>query len=343
MQPEPADDPTQALIRALPKAELHVHIEGTLEPELRLALARRNGMPLRFDSVEALRASYRFRDLASFLQVYYEGTRVLQTARDFHDLTRAYLERARSQTVRHVEIFFDPQAHTDRGVPLGTVIEGISRALEEGRSTLDISSHLILCFLRDLGEERALETLEQALPFRDRIVGVGLDSVELGHPPERFTRVFARAREAGLRVVAHAGEEGPPDYIRQALDQLGAERIDHGVRALEDAELVRRLAREGIPLTVCPLSNVRLGVFRSMEEHNLRRLLDAGLKATVNSDDPAYFGGYVTENYVAARRALGLCRAEIRALATNAFEASFLCEARRRSLLAELERALADH
>jgi adenosine deaminase len=342
MQPDAAEDRTEARIRALPKAELHVHIEGTLEPELHLAIARRNRIETRFETVEALRASYRFRDLASFLSVYYEGTRVLRTERDFYDLTRAYLERARDQNVRHAEIFFDPQTHTERGVPLGTVVNGIHRALEEGRQALGISSHLILCFLRDLGEERALAMLEQALRFRDRLVGVGLDSAELAHPPERFARVFARAREAGLRVVAHAGEEGPADYVRQALDRLGAERIDHGVRALEDPDLVRRLAREAIPLTVCPLSNVRLGVFGSMQEHNLKRLLDAGLKASIHSDDPAYFGGYVTENWLAAWRALHLDPAEIRALARNAFEASFLARARRQTLLAELERALAD-
>jgi adenosine deaminase len=327
----------EQFIRGLPKAELHVHIEGSLEPELLFELARRNGVPIRFDSVRALRESYRFSDLQSFLDIYHAGAAVLITERDFYDLTLAYLDKAGSQNVRHAEIFFDPQTHTDRGVPFETVVSGIHRALEVGHRKLGITSKLILCFVRHLSEERALETLEQALPFKHRIVGVGLDSSELGHPPEQFVAVFARAREEGFRVVAHAGEEGPPDYVSQALDLLGAERIDHGVRAIEDPELVKRLAKEQIPLTVCPLSNVKLRVFPSLAEHSLRRLLDAGLRVTINSDDPAYFGGYVTENYLAAQRALDLDRDRVHRLAANGFRASFISEAEKNAFLEELE------
>ncbi len=324
-------------IRGLPKAELHMHVEGSLEPEMMFELAKRNGVSIRFGSVEEVRAAYRFTDLRSFLDIYYEGARALLEEQDFYDLTRAYLERAKDDNVRHAEIFFDPQMHTDRGVPFETVISGIHRALEDGRKELGVSSRLIMCFLRHFSEERAMETLEQALPFKDRLAGVGLDSSEVGHPPEDFVSVFARAREEGLRAVAHAGEEGPPDYIRQALDLLQVERVDHGVRSLEDSNLVARLEREQVPLTVCPLSNVCLRVFPSMEEHNLKRLLDAGLVVTVNSDDPAYFGGYVADNYVAVWRALGLSREELVRIAANGFKASFLTEEEKRELLDEVD------
>ncbi len=323
-------------VRALPKAELHVHIEGTLEPELRLEIARRNGRPAGFGSIDEGRASYRFTGLQSFLDLYYAGAAVLVTRRDFRDLTRDYLVRAHRDGVRHVEIFFDPQAHTGRGVPFEAVVTGIHDALQEGRRAFGITSHLIMCILRHLSAREAMATLEAALLFRRWIVGIGLDSSECGHPPVRFVEVFARARREGLRVVAHAGEEGPPQYVWQALDLLGAERIDHGVRALEDPALTERLVRQRVPLTVCPLSNVRLGIFPSMQEHNLRRLLDAGLLVTVNSDDPAYFGGYVVDNLLAAHQALGLGRAEIERLAANGFEASFLSESEKASRLEEL-------
>lgn len=327
----------EKFIRGLPKAELHLHIEGSLEPELLFELAQRNAVSIRFDSVEQLRAAYQFEDLQSFLDIYYEGAGVLITERDFYDLTWAYLQKASEQNVRHAEIFFDAQTHTNRGVPFETVVTGIRRALEAGRREYGITSHLILCFLRHLSEEQAMQTLDQALPFKDWIVGVGLDSSEAGHPPRRFVRVFARAREHGFRVVAHAGEEGPPEYVREALDLLGAERIDHGVRSIEDPELMERLAREQIPLTVCPLSNVKLRVFPSMAEHNLKQMLDARLVVTVNSDDPAYFEGYLTENYLAIQRALDLSRDDVRRLAANSFKASFIGEGQRSSLLEELD------
>jgi adenosine deaminase len=326
----------ETFIRGLPKAELHVHVEGCLEPELLFELARRNRVQVGFRSVEELRAAYRFTDLQAFLDLYYAGATTLLTEQDFYDLTSAYLRRASREQVRHVEMFFDPQAHTGRGVPFEAVITGIHRALDAGREQYGISSGLILCFLRHLSEEEAMKTLSQALAFREWLVGVGLDSSEIGHPPTRFTRVFARARAEGLHAVAHAGEEGPPEYVWQALDLLGAERIDHGVRALEDPALVERLARAEIPLTVCPLSNVKLRVFPSIEAHNLKRLLDAGLMVTINSDDPAYFGGYLTDNYLAIAKALGLTREDIRRLAANAFTASFLAEEQKRAFLREL-------
>jgi len=323
-------DDHAALIDGLPKAELHLHIEGSLEPELLFELAKRNRVELPYPSVASLKAAYEFSDLQSFLEIYYAGASVLATERDFFDMTWAYLERAKADNVRHAEIFFDPQTHTARGVPFGTVIEGIHAALAEGARKLGISAFPIMCFLRHLSEEDAFATLEQALPYRDEIVGVGLDSSERDHPPSKFARVFARCRELGWRVVAHAGEEGPPEYITEALDILKAERIDHGVRCLEDPVVVARLAAEQIPLTVCPLSNVKLRVFPSLEQHNLRQLMAAGLRVTVNSDDPAYFGGYVNENYRAVQRALGLSRAELRRLAKNSFLASFLPEADKR-------------
>jgi adenosine deaminase len=308
---------------SLPKAELHLHIEGTLEPELMFALAERNKVPLRFASAAEVAAAYEFSNLQSFLDIYYEGAQVLREEEDFHDLAWAYLKRAKADGVKRAEIFFDPQTHTSRGVPTGTVISGLHSALERGKKELGITSGLILCFLRHLPARDALLALTEALPFRDKLLGVGLDSSESGNPPSKFKAVFERARAEGLRAVAHAGEEGPPSYIKEALDVLKVERIDHGVRCLEDPKLVERLARERTPLTVCPLSNVKLRVFNEMRDHNLRKLLDAGVKVTINSDDPAYFGGYVTDNYVAAATALGLSREELARLAQNSLEACF--------------------
>ncbi|PYQ58433.1 MAG: adenosine deaminase [Acidobacteria bacterium] len=310
----------EQLIRTIPKAELHIHIEGSLEPELMFEIASRNGIRLRHRTVDEVRRAYDFTDLQSFLDIYYEGARVLLKQRDFQEMTAAYLERAAADNVRHAEIFFDPQTHTDRGLEFATVIDGIWAALQDS----PISAKLILCFLRHLSAESAMKTLERALPFRDRIVAVGLDSSELGNPPSKFAAVFARARAEGFRTVAHAGEEGPPAYIREALDLLGVSRIDHGVRCIEDPALVAELVARRIPLTVCPLSNVKLRVFPSMKQHNLRELLAHGLRVTINSDDPAYFGGYVVENFLAVHRALGLTTAEVRQLAANSFGASFL-------------------
>ncbi|MGD9833162.1 MAG: adenosine deaminase [Piscinibacter sp.] len=313
-----------ALLRAMPKAELHLHIEGSLEPELIFALAQRNGVALPYPSVEALRQAYAFTDLQSFLDIYYAGASVLLKEQDFFDMAWAYLQRAAADNVLHAEIFFDPQTHTARGVPFTTVIQGLEHACRRAHQELGISAKLILCFLRHLSEEEALATLDEALPHRHHFIGVGLDSSERGHPPEKFARVFAKARSAGLHVVAHAGEEGPPEYIRNALDVLKAERIDHGVRSVEDPLLLHRLAKDGVPLTVCPLSNVKLCVFKSLAEHNLPALLAAGLKATVNSDDPAYFGGYVNQNFVETFAALPQLGArEAYTLARNSFEASF--------------------
>ena len=329
-------DDLERFIRNLPKAELHLHIEGTLEPELIFAIAQRNRIPLRFATVEELRRAYDFHNLQSFLDIYYEGARVLLSDRDFFDVTWAYLERVAGQNVRHTEIFFDPQTHTDRGVPFETVISGIHRALEQAARTLRMSSKLIMCFLRHLSADSALQTLEQSLPFKDWIVAVGLDSSELNHPPRNFVEVFNRARAEGYLTVAHAGEEGPPDYIWQALDLLKASRIDHGVRCLEDPILVQRLARERVPLTVCPLSNVKLRVFDSLENHNLKKLLDLGLCVTVNSDDPAYLGGYLTENLMASQKALGLTRDDLYTLARNSFQASFLSPEEKQPFLDEL-------
>jgi adenosine deaminase len=320
----------------LPKAELHLHIEGTLEPELMFELARRNRVSLPYPDAEAVRRAYNFSNLQSFLDVYYRACSVLIHERDFYELTAAYLARAREQGVRHAEIFFDPQTHTARGVTLETVVRGIDRALTEARQA-GVTSHLIMCFLRDLPADDAMATLEQALAHRDAIFGVGLDSAEVGHPPEKFRDVFARAIDAGFRAVAHAGEEGPPDYIWQALDVLGAERIDHGVRCLEDRSLVHRLGTDRIPLTVCPFSNVKLRVVDRLEQHPLATMLDHGLCATVNSDDPAYFGGYVGENLAGVANALHLGSDVIVQLARNSFEASFLDDATRARHLAELE------
>lgn len=324
----PAD--LESFVRGLPKAELHLHIEGTLEPELMFSLAERNGITLPYADVEALRSAYHFNDLQSFLDLYYAGTQVLQTASDFHALTHAYLQRARADGVVHAEIMFDPQAHTSRGIAIDTVFAGIARALREAREEHGLSSVLILSFLRHLPEEAALATLEAALPLREQYAdlwsAVGLDSSELGHPPSKFERLYARCRELGFRLVAHAGEEGPPSYVREALDLLKVERIDHGVRSEEDPQLMQRLVDEGIPLTVCPLSNVRLRVVDDLARHNLARLLRRGALVTVNSDDPAYFGGYIAANYIQCAQKLGLRPHELVALARNSFKASFLSD-----------------
>ncbi|QDF99585.1 adenosine deaminase [Azoarcus sp. DD4] len=317
----------QAYIQALPKAELHLHIEGSLEPEMMFELARRNGVALPWDSVEATRAAYAFTDLQSFLDLYYAGAAALIQERDFYDLAIAYFERAHADGVVHAELFFDPQTHTARGIAFETVLDGLERACIEAQERWGVSSRLILCFLRHLSEEEGFATLEEALPHLARIHGVGLDSSEKGHPPAKFARLFARCRELGLHLVAHAGEEGPPAYIEEALDILQVERIDHGVRAAESPALMERLAREQIPLTVCPLSNVKLCVFERLADHNLKQLLEAGLKVTINSDDPAYFGGYVGRNYLETATALGLSRAELKQLAKNSLEASFVPQA----------------
>uniref|UniRef100_A0AAU2A8J9 Adenine deaminase n=1 Tax=Streptomyces sp. NBC_00093 TaxID=2975649 RepID=A0AAU2A8J9_9ACTN len=324
---------------SIPKAELHLHIEGTLEPELAFALAARNGVVLPYADTEELRKAYLFEDLQSFLNLYYELMAVLRTEQDFADLANAYLARAAAQGVRHAEIFFDPQAHIARGVEMGTVVEGLWLALRDSESTHGISTQLIMCFLRDQSAASAMETLDAARPYLDRISGVGLDSAEVGHPPVKFREVYEAAAGLGLRRVAHAGEEGPPSYITEALDILGVERVDHGLRCMEDPELVARLVRERVPLTLCPLSNVRLRAVDVLAEHPLPAMLDAGLLCTVNSDDPAYFGGYVGDNFGAVREALGLGEERLRELARNSFLASFLDgdEERRARYLAEVE------
>lgn len=325
------------LVQALPKAELHLHIEGSLEPELMFELARRNGIEIPFNSVEEIRAAYDFSNLQDFLDVYYVGMNVLITEADFFDLTWAYLQRVHAENVRHVEIFFDPQGHTDRGIAFATVVDGITRALDRAKSELGITSKLILCFLRHLSEEAAFETLEMAKPHLERIDGVGLDSSELGHPPSKFQRVFTAAGELGLLRVAHAGEEGPPEYIHEALDLLKVDRLDHGNRALEDGTLVARLGREQMTLTVCPLSNLRLCGIKRLEDHPLKRMLALGLRATVNSDDPAYFGGYVNDNYIRTAAAIDLSADEIIELAKNSFRGAFLPEEEIERHLAEIE------
>jgi adenine deaminase len=330
-----------ATLRTLPKAELHLHIEGTLEPELLFELAGRNHVDLPYADVEAVRAAYVFEDLQSFLDIYYAGCAVLQTEGDFHELTRAYLGRAAEQGVRHAEIFFDPQTHTDRGIPFQVVLEGITAGLAEGERDLGITWRLILCFLRHLSAEAAMATLETALPHRDAITAVGLDSSEVGNPPSKFAAVFDRARSEGFLTVAHAGEEGPPAYITEALDLLHVRRVDHGVRCLEDDALADRLVAEQVPLTVCPMSNVKLRVFPDLAHHNVGRLLARGLCATINSDDPAYFGGYIGDNYAATADALGLGRDEMAQVARNSFVASFLDDAERERHLAELDRVAA--
>ena len=332
IQPGPA---LAEFARGLPKAELHIHIEGSLEPELAFALARRNGVSIPYQDEATLRAAYDFTDLQSFLDIYYAGASVLCTEQDFFDLAWAYLERAHADNVIHAELFFDPQTHTARGVGMGAVIRGLRRACKQAKAKFGLRAELILCFLRHLDEKDAFATLEDAKPFLGEFIGVGLDSSEVGHPPEKFARVFSEARRLGLHAVAHAGEEAPPSYIWGALDVLKAERIDHGVQAVKDAGLMARLAAGRIPLTVCPLSNVKLCVFPDLEAHVLRHLLASNIVATINSDDPAYFGGYINQNFVATQRALGLDAAQLRQLAGNSFVASFASASDKR---ADLER-----
>ena len=329
----------KAFALALPKAELHMHVEGSLEPEMMLALAERNKISLPFGSVEEVRRAYDFSNLQDFLDIYYQGMGVLQTEEDFFDLTMAYLNRARADNVRHTEIFFDPQGHTARGVPFDVCVSGVLTALSMSRVQFGMTSKLIMCFLRHLSEEDAFDALKQAEPWLDRIEGVGLDSSELGHPPSKFANVFKAAHERGLKLVAHAGEEGPPDYVREALDLLNVDRIDHGNRALEDDALVERLAREEKTLTVCPLSNLKLCVVDDMSAHPLKRMLDLGLRATVNSDDPAYFGGHIMDNFAAVIDALDLTKDDIRTLAKNSFHGSFLSEGEKRAQLAAVDLA----
>lgn len=327
----------EELIKRIPKAELHLHIEGTLEPELMMRLARQNSVHIPYSSVEEIRKAYEFSDLQSFLDIYYAGAQVLIEEQDFYDLTWVYLKRAADDNVRHVEIFFDPQTHTERGVRFETALDGIYRALEDGTSNLGISFALIMCFLRHLSVDEAMATLEQSLPYKSKIRAVGLDSSEVGHPPAKFVAVFDRARGEGFLTVAHAGEEGPPEYIREALDLLKVRRIDHGVRSLEDPALVERLAEEQVPLTVCPLSNIKLRVFDTLADHNLKKLLEAGLCVTINSDDPAYFGGYVGENFLRTQRALHLNACDIQLLARNSFDASFLSDDKKQRHILDID------
>jgi adenosine deaminase len=329
----------EQFIISLPKAELHLHIEGTLEPEMAFQLAAKHGVVLPYASVEAMRQAYQFTNLQSFLDIYYAGADLLRDEADFHLLTAAYLRKAHEQGVVHVEIFFDPQTHTQRGVAFSSVVGGIRRALLEAERDWGVTHRLILCFLRHLSVAEAMRTLDEALAYRDVISAVGLDSSEAGHPPGKFAAVFDRARRAGLLTVAHAGEEGPAHYISEALDLLQVRRIDHGVRCEEDPDLVRRLVRERVPLTVCPLSNIKLQVFDRIESHNLKRLLELGLCVTVNSDDPAYFGGYVLENYLAVQQALGLSKADMALLARNSIEASFLSASEQRRWLSAIDHA----
>lgn len=329
----------EAAIARLPKAELHIHIEGSLEPELLFALARRNNVSLAYDSVEALRRAYAFTNLQDFLDLYYQGMSVLLREVDFYDLAMAYFRKAASQNVRYVEFFFDPQGHTSRGVPFGTVMAGLTRAQADAEAQLGITSRMIMCFLRHLDEADAERTLDQALKYRDKIIGVGLDSSENGHPPSKFKKVFYRARQEGFRLVAHAGEEGPPDYVWEAIEVLRVDRIDHGNRSLEDPELVKRIVAAGLALTVCPLSNLRLCGVRDMKDHPLRRMIDAGLKVTINSDDPAYFGGYVNENFASVGAALGLTKEQLMTVARNGFEASFMPAEPKRAALAAFDAA----
>ena len=325
------------LLRQMPKAELHIHIEGSLEPELIFQLAQRNNVALPYASVEALRAAYAFTNLQSFLDIYYAGASVLLYEQDFYDMAWAYLERAAADHVVHTEMFFDPQTHTERGVPMEVVINGLHRACVDAQAKLGVSAQLILCFLRHLSEEAALQTFQDALPFKDKFIGVGLDSSEVGHPPEKFKNVFALAKAHGLHLVAHAGEEGPPAYIWSALDELQVQRIDHGVQSIHDAALMQRLAKERIPLTVCPLSNQKLCVFPDLKHHNIAQLLDAGLCVTINSDDPAYFGGYMNDNFVQTFAATGMNAQQAYVLARNSFEASFVPEVQRQKWLHDLK------
>ncbi len=332
-------DRLPALLRSMPKAELHMHIEGSLEPELIFALAQRNGVALPYVTVQELRRAYAFTNLQTFLDIYYAGASVLLTEQDFYDMAWAYLLRAQADNVLHTEMFFDPQTHTARGVAMETVINGLHRACVDAKDKLGVSALLILCFLRHLSEDDAFATLEQALPYRDKFVGVGLDSSEVGHPPEKFARVFARCRALGFHLVAHAGEEGPPEYVWTALDLLKVERVDHGVQSSKDPALMKRLAQDRIPLTVCPLSNLKLCVFPTLAQHNLGALLDAGLMATVNSDDPAYFGGYINENFTQTFAATGLTAQHAYTLARNSFEASFVDASAKQGFIARLDEA----
>jgi adenine deaminase len=326
------------LIRKLPKAELHVHIEGTFEPELMFAIAQRNNVEIPYKSVEEVKQAYNFHNLQSFLDIYYAGANVLIHEQDFYDLAWAYFEKCAEDNVVHTEMFFDPQTHTDRGIAFETVLNGLQRACDDAKAKLNISSHLIMCFLRHLSEEAAFKTLEQALPYKSQIIGVGLDSSEVGHPPEKFERVFAKAKEAGFLIVAHAGEEGPAEYVWQALDLLKVNRIDHGVRSEEDAELMNRLIAEKMPLTVCPLSNLKLCVVDDMAKHNIRRLLQKGVHVTVNSDDPSYFGGYMNDNFIAITEALDLTKDELKQLAINSFEASFISDEAKKKWVDEINK-----
>jgi len=330
------------LIAALPKAELHLHLEGSLEPEQLMAFAIRNDVEIPFKTLDDVKAAYNFSNLQDFLDIYYQGMSVLQTEADFHDLTDAYLQRCAADNVRHVEVFFDPQGHTERGLPFSTPIEGILSALDAGREKYGISYKLIMCFLRHLSEEDAFETLRQAEPYLDRIDGVGLDSSELGHPPSKFERVFAAAREMGLKLVAHAGEEGPPEYVFEALDLLKIDRIDHGNRLLEDDALIARVRDAELTLTVCPLSNLSLCVVDDLKQHPMKRMLELGLKATINSDDPAYFGGYVNQNYIETAEAVGLTPDEVISIARNSFTGSFLSDEEQAIHLAEIDRVVAN-
>ncbi|MBS0339023.1 MAG: adenosine deaminase [Proteobacteria bacterium] len=339
--PHIAPERLPELLRAIPKAELHMHIEGSLEPELIFALAQRNGVSIPYASVEELRKAYAFTNLQSFLDIYYAGASVLIQEQDFYDMAWAYLERAKADNVVHTEMFFDPQTHTARGIAAKTVIDGLHRACVDAKDKLGVSASLILCFLRHLSEEEAFAVLEEALPYRDKFIGVGLDSSEVGHPPEKFARVFARCRELGLHLVAHAGEEGPPAYVWSALDVLKVQRIDHGVQSAKDPALMQRLAKERVPLTVCPLSNLKLCVFPDLKQHNIKALLDAGLVATINSDDPAYFGGYMNENWLQTFAATGLDAGHAWQLAANSFEASFIDEQGKKTYIERLDAAFA--
>lgn len=325
------------LIQKLPKAELHLHIEGTFEPELMFEIGRRNGLASRFKSIADIKEAYNFHNLQSFLDIYYEGANVLLHERDFYDLTMAYLVKCKADNVVHTEIFFDPQTHTDRGVTFETVFKGIHKALNDGEKELGITSHMIMCFLRHLSEEAAFKTLNDSLPYKKNILAVGLDSSEVGHPPSKFQKVFEAAMKEGYLTVAHAGEEGPPAYIWEALDLLKIKRIDHGVRALEDEKLMDRIIKEKIPLTVCPLSNLKLCVFKKLSDHNLKKLLQRGVKVTINSDDPAYFGGYANQNYMETAEALDLSIEELKTLAKNSFEASFLSDSVKANWINKIE------
>lgn len=324
------------LIKKIPKAELHLHIEGTFEPELMFEIATRNQVSIRFKTVEELRTAYNFHDLQSFLDLYYEGAKVLIYERDFYDLTMAYLKKCREDNVVHTEIFFDPQTHTERGVAFKTMFDGIYKALVDAKNEWGITFHMIMCFLRHLSEESALETLKEALPYKDKIIAVGLDSGERGNPPHKFERVFKQARDAGFLTVAHAGEEGPASYVWEALDLLQVKRVDHGVRSDEDEKLLSRLIDEKMPLTVCPLSNIKLCVFKKMSDHNLKKMLDRGVMVTINSDDPAYFGGYMNQNFIETALALELSNKDVLTIAKNSFEASFLSEADKQRWISQI-------